>query len=172
MTVLLSLTIPFFASCKDNKKTLKIGDKAPVFSLTDQNGNVWNMGDYIGKKWVVLFFYPKDESAVCTKEACAFRDDWHQFTEMNAVVAGINNGSVAEHKNFAGNHKLPYSLLSDAGDVVYNQFGIKKKFFINGRATFVIDPEGKIAYSYVALTEGKEHVDNALNFLKTHSIKK
>src|ERR1700693_1284455 len=86
--------------CDAQGKTLKVGDSVPVFSLSDQNDSLFNSSDYSGKKIMVIFFYPKDESSVCTKEACSFRDNFSDFTKAGAMVIGINSGTVESHKNF------------------------------------------------------------------------
>jgi peroxiredoxin Q/BCP len=143
------------------------GDPVPVFSLKDQNDSLFNMADYIGKKILVIYFYPKDESSVCTKEACSFRDGYSDFTKGGAVVIGINSGSVESHKNFVQNHQLPFTLLSDPDNKVLKMFGVKKKFFINGRETFVVDKSGKIVFTYDSFTNGPAHEKQALEFIKT-----
>jgi thioredoxin-dependent peroxiredoxin len=143
------------------------GDPVPVFSLKDQNDSLFNMADYIGKKILVIYFYPKDESSVCTKEACSFRDGYSDFTKAGAVVIGINSGSVESHKNFVQNHQLPFILLSDPDNKVLKMFGVKKKFFISGRETFVVDKTGKIVFTYDSFTNGPAHEKQALEFIKT-----
>lgn len=137
-----------------------------MFSLTDQSGKTFNMASEIGKHKLVVYFYPKDESMVCTKEACAFRDMFDEFAKAGAVVIGINGGTVASHKAFAEHYKLPFILLSDPGDKVYKMFGVKNKFFMSGRETFIVDLNGTIVYSHAAMLEGKAHADDALAALK------
>ena len=129
--------------CNAQGKTLKVGDESPVFSLRDQNDSLFNSKDYVGRKILVIFFYPKDESSVCTKEACSFRDNYNDFEKAGAMVIGINSGTVESHKSFIKNHQLPFTLLSDPENKVLNLFGVKKKFFISGRETFVVDKTGK-----------------------------
>lgn len=146
-------------------KTLVVGDNVPSFTLTDQDGKVFNIRDYIGKKVLVIYFYPKDESMVCTKEACAFRDSFDAFTKAGAMVIGVNGGTVASHKEFQQHYKLPFTLLSDPGNKVYNLFGVQGKMFFSGRETFVINLKGKIVYTHEAMLQGKEHADDALQFI-------
>ena len=146
-------------------KTLIVGDNVPSFTLTDQDGKTFNVRDYIGKKVLVIYFYPKDESMVCTKEACAFRDSFDAFTKAGAMVIGVNGGTVASHKEFQQHYKLPFTLLSDPGNKVYNLFGVQGKMFFSGRETFVIDLKGKIVYTHEAMLQGKEHADDALQFI-------
>lgn len=147
--------------------SLQIGDKVPSFTLKDQHGNDFNINDHIGKKKMVIYFYPKDESGVCTKEACSFRDSFADFTDANAIVVGINSASVASHKSFAEHHRLPFTILSDPGNKVLKQFGIKNVLFITGRETFIIGLDGKIAFSYRAFLDGSGHSEKVLEFLRS-----
>jgi len=152
--------------CNAQGKTLKVGDTIPAFSLRDQNDSLFNIADYIGRKILVIYFYPKDESTVCTKEACSFRDNYKEFDSAGAMVIGINSGSVESHRNFAKNHRLPFTLLSDPDNKVLNMFGVKKKFFISGRETFVVDKTGKIVFTYNSMTNGSAHEKETLSFIK------
>jgi peroxiredoxin Q/BCP len=146
--------------------SLQTGDKVPSFILKDQNGNDFNINDYIGKKKLVIYFYPKDESGVCTKEACSFRDSFADFTDANAMVIGINSASVESHKAFAAHHRLPFTILSDPGNQVLKQFGIRNVLFITGRETFLVGLDGKIAFSFRAFLNGSAHSEKVLDFLK------
>ena len=159
------------AVAQNNLKPLTVGDAIPAFNLKDQDGKVFNVADYIGKEILVIYFYPKDESMVCTKEACAFRDSFGQFANSGAKIIGINDGSVASHKAFQQHYKLPFTLLSDPGDKVYDLFGVKGKLFLTGRKTFVIDLKGKIVYTHEALLGGQEHADESLKFIKASIAK-
>jgi peroxiredoxin Q/BCP len=149
-----------------SKKSPAAGDPVPRFSLLDQDGRIFNVSDYIGKKVIVFYFYPKDESMVCTKEACAFRDSFNEFTKAGAIVIGINAGTVASHKSFQQHYKLPFILLSDPDNNVYALFGVKNSMFMPGRSTFVVNLKGKIVYTHTAMLQGKEHADDALQFIK------
>jgi peroxiredoxin Q/BCP len=145
------LSMLFTAACShavSNDKTLVVGDPVPTFTLMDQDGKTFNIKDYIGKKVLVIYFYPKDESMVCTKEACAFRDSFDAFTKAGAMVIGVNGGTVASHKEFQQHYKLPFTLLSDPDNKIYNQFGVKGKLFFTGRETFVVDLKGKVVYTH------------------------
>ena len=157
----------FFLSCNSQNKSMRVGDSVPVFSLKDQHDRLFTVTDYIGKKILVIYFYPKDESSVCTKEACSFRDGYSDFTKAGAMVIGINAGSVETHKKFIQNHQLPFILLSDPDNKVLKMFGVKKKFFISGRETFVVDKSGKIVFTYDSFTNGPAHEREALSFIKT-----
>ncbi|WP_448697887.1 peroxiredoxin [Mucilaginibacter sp. AW1-3] len=159
--ILFALLLPFGIYAQ-SKKPLAIGDEVPAFTLTDQNGKEFKIADHIGKHALVIYFYPKDESMVCTKEACAFRDSFDDFTKAGAIVIGINGGTVASHKHFADKEKLPFVLLSDPHDKVLKQFGVKNSFFMSGRETFVVDLHGKIAFTYTSMIHGVEHSQQAL----------
>ncbi|WP_255547663.1 peroxiredoxin [Mucilaginibacter sp. dw_454] len=150
-----------------DKKHLEVGDKVPAFSLTDQNGKTFNVADHIGKDIMVIYFYPKDESMVCTKEACAFRDSFDAFTKAGAKVIGINSSTVASHKAFAEHYQLPFTVLSDPGNKVYDMFGVRSRLMFSGRETFIVDLKGKIVYQHAAMLQGKEHADDALAFIKS-----
>jgi peroxiredoxin Q/BCP len=160
-----SLFVGLFHSCRSQSRHLGVGDPAPKFSLRDQNDSLFNMADYLGKKILVIYFYPKDESKVCTKEACSFRDAYANFAKAGATVIGINAGTVETHKQFHRNHSLPFTLLSDPDNKVQKMFGVKKVFFISGRETFVIDLSGKIVFTYDSFTNGPAHEQEALNFI-------
>jgi len=117
------------------------------------------------KKKLVIYFYPKDESGVCTKEACAFRDSYKYFEEAGAMVIGINAGSVESHKKFAEHHNLNFTLLSDTDNKVLKSFGIKNVLFLTGRETFIVDESGKIKFRYRGFLNGDAHVDKTISFL-------
>ena len=125
------------------------GDAAPNVALSTQGGEQFRLGDYSGKKSVVLFFYPKDGSPVCTKEACAFRDAYEDFLEAGAVVIGVSGDSAAQHQEFASNHRLPFTLVSDSDGKVRQAFGVPKSMgFLPGRVTYVIDSEGIVRHVF------------------------
>jgi peroxiredoxin Q/BCP len=162
-----SFVLLFVASVSaQSKKALAVGDMVPKFTLTDQDGKAFNIADQIGKHALVIYFYPKDESMVCTKEACAFRDAFDAYTKAGALVIGINAGTVKSHHDFAANHKLPFILLSDPDNKVLNLFGVKGFLGMTGRETFVVDLKGKIIYTYDSMMHGVAHSDNALSALK------
>ena len=148
-------------------QSLVVGDQMPAFSLIDQNGKQFNSVDYVGKSILVIYFYPKDESMVCTKEACSFRDSFNDFAKAGAKVIGINGGTVASHKEFSDHYKLPFILLSDPGDKVYHLFGVQGKLFMTGRQTFVIDIRGKVAFTYESMIQGRKHAADALAFIRS-----
>lgn len=128
----------------------RVGQTAPEFSVIDQNGTVQHLADYRGK-WLVLYFYPKDETPGCTTEACAFRDDIFKIRKMGAAVVGVSIDDASSHAEFAKNHHLPFPLLADKDGTVARLYGSETNlmgFKIAKRNTFVIDPVGKIAKVY------------------------
>lgn len=136
---------------------LKVGDKAPLFSLPDQNGTVHSLSEYKGKK-VLLYLYPKDDTPGCTTEACEFRDGYDAFKKLGLVILGMNKDSVKSHKKFGDKFSLPFPLLSDESTDVIKSYGAwrKKKFMGREymgieRMSFLIDEEGKIAKIYEAV---------------------
>lgn len=151
-----------------NKKgTLEIGDRIPAFRLKNQDNELWDSKDNTLGYLSIVYFYPKDESGICTKEACAFRDSFTAFTDAGAQVVGINSGSVESHKKFALKNNLPFTLLSDSGDQVLKQFGVKSALFASGRETFIFDKEGVLIYKFRNFFKGDAHVEKALDFLST-----
>jgi peroxiredoxin Q/BCP len=133
---------------------LNIGDFAPDFELTDQNGTSHRLSDYRGKK-VVLYFYPKDNTPGCTKEACSFRDSFEDYKKHGIVVLGVSKDSEASHTRFIEKFSLPFTLLADTQTAVcqaYGVWGLKKsmgrEYYGINRMTFVIDEEGKILKIY------------------------
>lgn len=133
---------------------LAIGTAAPQFKLPDQNGVMHSLKDYKGKK-VILYFYPKDNTAGCTKEACGFRDHYPDITEKGAVVLGISKDNVASHKKFEEKHSLPFTLLSDESTEVLQKYDVWKEKQMYGRtymgierSTYLIDEKGKIIKAY------------------------
>ncbi len=129
-------------------QALSIGSQAPDFSLLNQQGATVSLSDFRGKKHVILYFYPKDETPGCTLEACGFRDSYEAFAEAGAEVIGVSDDSVASHAAFARNRRLPFQLLSDPKGNVAALYGVKRTLFglLKGRETFLIDKEGRIRH--------------------------
>lgn len=145
---------------------LQAGSPSPDFELPDASGKIIRLRDFRGKSPVVVYFYPKDDTTVCTKQACAFRDDIAKFREAGAVILGISDDSEKSHVAFAEKYSLPFPLLSDKGGRVRKLFGVKKKFgLIPGRVTFVIDRDGVVRHVYSGLSESDKHVQEALGAL-------
>ncbi len=146
---------------------VKVGEIAPVFTLSDQDGNPVSLSDYHGKRNVVLFFYPRDFSPGCTAQACSFRDSYEDFTDMDAVVIGVSGDSVGSHKKFLDKYLFPFTLLSDPKGKIRSIYGSTKAFgLLPGRYTFIIDKRGVIRHIFTSETNMKKHVDEALKVLR------
>jgi peroxiredoxin Q/BCP len=152
-----------------NMTKIEVGSPVPQFSLPDQNGNLFSISSVLGKKNLVIYFYPKDDSPGCTKEACSFRDSFEVFTEADALIIGISGQSVESHKKFAEKYHLSFTLLSDDGDKIRGLFGVPVNFLgmIPGRVTYIADKSGKIVYIFDSQTQPTRHVEEALRILKT-----
>jgi peroxiredoxin Q/BCP len=147
---------------------IKEGDVIPNFKLKNQHGEQVSISDFLGEKSLVLFFYPKDDTPGCTREACSFRDHYEAFLDAGAEVIGISGQSVESHKNFAQKHNLKYQLLSDEGNQVRKLFGVPADLFglFPGRVTYVADKTGKIIYIFNSQMQVEKHVEEALKVLK------
>lgn len=127
-----------------------VGESAPEFELPDQDGQLHSLEDY-RDQWVVLYFYPKDETPGCTTEACEFRDNIFAYRKLGAQVLGVSLDDVESHKAFAENHDLPFPLLADSDGVVSESYGVKTKMFgmtVAKRQTFIIAPDGTLVKHY------------------------
>lgn len=146
---------------------MKVGEKVPHFSATDHQGNWFDSATVVGKKPVVIYFYPKDDTRVCTEQACSFRDQYEDFKALGAEVIGISGDSLESHIAFANKHRLPFILLSDADKKIRKAFGVPNDYLglIPGRATYVADKDGIVRLVFDS-TSGKIHIDKALEILK------
>ncbi len=146
-----------------------VGTAAPEFSLPDQNGKAISLAAQQGK-WVVLYFYPKDNTPGCTTQACEFRDNIFAFREAGATILGISVDDVASHKNFAEEHSLPFPILADNDKTVSKRYGVLYKAMgvmeLARRETFIIDPKGRIAKHYRSV-DPKGHSELVLADLAT-----
>lgn len=149
-------------------ENLIVGSSVPKFELKDQNGELFKLDSVLGKKNLVIYFYPKDDSRGCTIEACSFRDQFEVFADADALIIGISAQSVESHLEFAKKNRLNYTLLSDTGNKVRKLFGVPANFFglIPGRVTYVINKEGKVVYLFNSQTQAEKHVDEALQILQ------
>jgi thioredoxin-dependent peroxiredoxin len=147
---------------------IAIGERAPDFTLLAADGRSVSLADFRGTKAVVLFFYPKDETPGCTREACEFRDSFDRFGDAGAEVIGVSDDDVDSHKKFAEHHRLPMTLLSDGGGRVRERYGVKPLFgLLPDRVTFVIDREGIVRHVFAARLRFGKHVDEALGVVKS-----
>lgn len=145
---------------------LKVGDKLLNFKAKDTNGNIFDSQNYIGKQPLIIYFYPKDETRVCTEQACSFRDNYQEFKDLGAEVIGISADSVQSHLKFKSKFNLPFILLSDNDKKLRKLFGVENDFLIiPGRQTFVADENGIIVLVFNSM-KGKIHIDKALKILK------
>lgn len=151
----LLATLVLFAAltlgCQASADQVAVGDPAPEFELPDQDGQLHSLEDY-RDRWVVLYFYPKDETPGCTTQACEFRDNIFAFREMDAQILGVSLDDVESHKNFAENYSLPFPLLADTQGTAADAYGVKTRFAgmtVAKRQTFIIDPQGVVAKHYV-----------------------
>ncbi|MCE2611478.1 peroxiredoxin [Flavobacteriaceae bacterium D16] len=146
---------------------LKVGDKVPHFTLNDQDGTPFDISDHIGKKHLVIFFYPKDNTPGCTMEVCSFRDSYEEFTERGAMVIGISGDSENSHRKFASKYKLPFTLLADQQNKVRKLFKVEGKVFnlLPGRETYLVDKTGTVVMVFNSVS-ASHHMKKALNALK------
>jgi peroxiredoxin Q/BCP len=142
---------------------LNVGDPAPDVVLSTYTGEEISLAGYRGSQAVVLFFYPKDGTPVCTKEACGFRDAYEDFVRTGAVVIGVSGDSAARHQTFASDHRLPFLLVCDEGGNVRRAFGVPKSLgLFPGRVTYVIDKEGVVRHVFSSQFAARRHVQEAL----------
>jgi thioredoxin-dependent peroxiredoxin len=140
---------------------------APDFELPDADGQIIRLSQYRGVNPVVVYFYPKDDTSVCTRQACTFRDEFPEFQRTGAVILGISGDSGASHRAFAARFSLPFSLLSDKGGHVRKLYGVGRVFgLLPGRATFVIDREGVVLHVCSSPIDSDRHVRESLSALK------
>lgn len=142
---------------------VQVGDPAPAFTAPLHDGGMFDSAALVGRKWLVLFFYPKDNTPVCTREACAFRDSYEKFVAAGAEVVGVSSDSAASHARFATKHRLPFPIVADTDRRLRKLFGVSNPLgVIPGRATYVIDRDGVVRLAFSALFASDEHVRRAL----------
>ena len=148
------------------------GDKCPVFSLRNQDNQLISIEDYIGKKTIIIYFYPKDNTPSCTKEACAFRDAMQNFNNLECEVFGISADSIHSHKAFSLRYNLTFQLLSDSNNLVRKQFKVPANLFglIPGRVTYIINKSGFIAHLINSQTNPDKHIQETLDFIQKKGL--
>lgn len=146
---------------------LKIGDRMPLFEVTDQDGNKFNSGLLLGRK-TIIYFYPKDNTSLCTEQACNLRDNYARLTSEGYNVIGISSDSAESHKDFASRHSLPFTLLSDTSKELLKRFGAWGEIEVEGkmrmgplRKTFIFDEDG-ILVKIIADVNTKEHASQII----------
>lgn len=145
---------------------LQVGDKIPNFTAKDNDGNVFDSASIVGKKPVVFYFYPKDNTPGCTAQACSFRDQYEDFKDLGAEVIGISSDSIASHEKFIQKYKLPFILISDSDKKIRNLFGVKANLFglLPGRVTYVADKNGIIQLVFDSMM-ASNHIPKALEIV-------
>ncbi len=151
---------------------LKVGDPVPKFSLLDQEGRIFHVNDVLGKKTLVIYFYPKDNTPGCIAEACSFRDSYEKFTQLGAEVIGISSDSEKMHRKFASRYQLPFVLLADTDKKVKRLFKVEDSLFgiLPRRETYVVNKEGKIILVFNSVN-ASQHMRKALKALKAENNK-
>ncbi|GEP98628.1 peroxiredoxin [Chitinophaga cymbidii] len=160
------LTLAIFGFGASAKSQVANGTKVPDFELKDQDGRNFKLSDALAKGPVVVYFYPKDDTPGCTKEACSFRDSFEQFKDEGVQVVGISADDVASHKKFAEKYKLPFTLLSDEDNKVRKLFGVPKTMMMPGRVTYVLDKNGVVVHQFNSMTKAEQHVEEAIAAVK------
>ena len=146
---------------------VKAGDRAPDFTLTSNQGEPVQLTRLSGTP-VVLYFYPKDNTPGCTKEACGFRDNYTVFQEKGAHVLGVSGDSVDDHRQFASAYNLPFPLLSDVGNKVRQLYGVPSTLgLLPGRVTYIIDQQGIVRHIFNSQLNVQGHIDEAIKILET-----
>ena len=147
--------------------SLKTGDIVPNFTAKNSHGEVFESQSVLGRKPIVIYFYPKDNTPGCTTEACSFRDQYEDFKDLGAEVIGISSDSVKSHQKFAKKHELPFILLSDQDKKLRHLFGVRDNLFglLPGRVTYIIDRNGVVIYIFDSMNAAK-HIPKALKTIK------
>ncbi len=146
---------------------LKLGDTVPNFTALDTNGKEFRSQDYVGKKPVVFYFYPKDNTPGCTAQACSFRDQYEDFKDLGAEVIGISSDSITSHQKFTKQYRLPFQLLSDSDRKIRKLFGVPSGMLglLPGRVTYIVDKTGSITMIFDSIMATK-HIPKALEAIK------
>ncbi len=153
---------------KSNTGNVKIGDRAPDFTLDSQSGDKVRLKDFIGKKIIVLYFYPKDGTPGCTAEACSFRDNYDVFKNAGAEVIGISSDAVESHSAFVLKYNLQFILLSDKDQTVRKLYGVPSTLgLLPGRVTYIIDKKGIVRHVFSSQFNATKHISEALRVIQS-----
>jgi peroxiredoxin Q/BCP len=151
-----------------SENPIRVGDRAPDFTLPDQDGQPASLNELLRAGCLVLYFYPKDDTPGCTVEACLFRDENHTFADAGARVVGVSSDSVESHRSFADKCRIPFTLLSDRGGSVRARFGVPRTLgLIDGRVTYVIDGKGIVRHVFNSQIRARKHVEEALKLVQS-----
>lgn len=153
---------------ENSMKQVVVGSRVPDFSLPDQNGKMFSITSVVGKKNIVIYFYPKDDSPGCTREACSFRDQFEVFRNYNAEVIGISSDDVESHKEFAEKYRLPYTLLSDSESRVRKLFDVPSSLFglVAGRTTYIVNKKGVVIHIFNSQFHAEKHIEESIKALQ------
>jgi thioredoxin-dependent peroxiredoxin len=167
--VILLSAISCNAQSRKSMNKVQIGSHIPSFSLPDQNGKMVDIKSLVGTKNLVIYFYPKDDTPGCTKEACTFRDQYEAFREAGAEVIGISSDGVDSHKRFAEKHRLTFTLLSDSGSKVRKQFGVPTNLLglLAGRVTYIVNKQGLVVHMFNSQMQAEQHISESLKALSS-----
>ncbi len=166
------LIIGLFNACMSQSETkVVVGSQLPEFTLKDDNGADYSPSQWLGNKYVVIYFYPKDDTPGCTKESCSFRDNKAEFDELDAVIIGISGDGEKSHKSFKEKYNLSYTLLSDTNKVARKMFGVPTTLMglIPGRVTYIFDKNGKCIEVINSQTNPEKHIYESIEKIRTHS---
>lgn len=170
--VLPFLFIGLFNSCMSQSQTkIEVGSQLPEFTLKDDKGEDYSPSQWIGEKYLVIYFYPKDDTPGCTKESCSFRDNKAEFDELDAVIIGISADGEKSHKKFKEKYNLTYTLLSDTDKVARKLFGVPTTLLglIPGRVTYIFAKDGKCIEVINSQTNPEKHINESLETIKNHT---
>ena len=150
------------------KGKVKVGDIAPDFTLPSQTGNTVSLKNFLGKRNIILYFYPKDNTPGCTTEACSFRDSYEVFKDAGADVIGVSSDTPESHQQFAKQHHLPFTLLSDIHGDIRKLYGVPATFgLLPGRVTYIIDKQGIVRHIFSSQFTPEKHISDALKTLES-----
>jgi len=147
---------------------IKVGDRLPLFESKDQNGNDFNIASVLHEKVLIIYFYPKDDTAGCTRQACFFRDQYEEFQDLGAEVIGISSDSVTSHREFAAQYNLPFVLLADENKSLRKLFGVPSNFLglWPGRVTYVVDKKGIVRLVFDSMN-AESHFSKVVEAVKS-----
>jgi peroxiredoxin Q/BCP len=163
--IMIVLGVIIFKKEDKDMKKIEVGDAIPAINLKDENGVEVNINAI--KKPLIIYFYPKDETPGCIKEACKFRDEFESFVDLGVQVFGISGDSSASHKKFKEKYHLPFTLLADTNNEVRKKFGVPKSLlFLPGRVTYIVNKKGIVTYIFNSQFGAEKHIEKALKYLR------